>query len=1332
MAEGSDGRGQPRAGSEEGGDQGEDAVLMNPDGNRLNARNNGDESGSTASDGLNRNFEVNLDAPVAERALRQQAENVQSTDKEDDTTPNALKAGANANAGTDMQVGANEIADADVPTRANALTGEHMPTGAKATAGTHVLTGIMMHQNAGRGDNDDENVHGINPFKSRKSGRKLKPNPREPYGLRSGPRGLFSEVIPPTVAAKNRREKEFTITAQMHAPRRAVSEPDIQVVGRVEAAAGADRGDEAHAAAATRDERDHAEEPDPDDEVFVDAGEVGDLERDADHLEWAARRAYEQTLEHAARRVAEREAAARRRISEAGDQALAAEVEALYDNVGADATDDNRRERAASGELLPDEEDDAEAQAQDEQDEAQAKFQQAKAELFATIITNIRIAKDTFVDGFDARKYNGDPEALLKDLRMLQAALIKIAVALAMGRAEHNVSNVDRLAIVHIKEIYITGPRNLRPLVRQAYAKAITDAELKYEIAASLKAVEAAAIAVKRSFNDTCTALGFDGYRDDESELSYVTNGSRASALLREREHVVGQILDSVQDEVDIIVPLARGMDRESQVPTDQELHELRLNRNRCFRVYRNVLSNRWRQRDAERLNVASPREEPPRHEAPPPLNESGGSEKGESADPSPNASTIVEDFGTKSGPPPTRRVRLNPNTPENWQYTPEFAFRQRIPPPIDPTRTPLSSTRMRSQETSMNTSGFSRDAEAAKAPRVRRPDMPAGSDIGSVRSEPARPQHRRGYGQPLFGAEDADTSRQGSMRDLHNRQMNQTRREDAERSLNEATTAKDVLEALKLTAQISLSNQREYRDMEHIETAVEDKEAWYLSLPKPWNVMPNKTEKYSDEMHKIRFLLTKADTEGSRLRRFNGREADYFDWRPVVIHGIHMKNVSIADKFYALLQAFKRREDAFIDSIVRDQNPSPDAYEHIIVQLERQYGGERRAYTHAASALKFRVKLDADIQESVSDVYAEVRKYISFCCSNQMELYLRPGPTASELIRRFMPQKQVAAMIRFCKNTNVRQESGSLFQVEAYLSGLLDQFAEEQEITGVQRQPSMRRSANTANERPKWGANATPKAPTTYYSQRGGGLSRPYRGARGYGQVRGGGRGQQNWRRVYTLNEGEENAGYDDPLDHEEEQEQEDYAECGTDPDTYADAEEQFYNFYEYPSDDEADANIATTYRHYIDEELFADADEYRIFAQAVSHDIAACTLCEKKLSKKDKHLLFSCPTFKAMTLKEKCNYLQEEERCFNCLAKGHGSRSCQSKRLCSGCEKKHHSLICVKTAKPGEDVSFITDRLVKSGPDGRSASQRGRGRGGRGTRGAPFRGRGRGKPGS
>ena len=171
------------------------------------------------------------------------------------------------------------------------------------------------------------------------------------------------------------------------------------------------------------------------------------------------------------------------------------------------------------------------------------------------------------------------------------------------------------------------------------------------------------------------------------------------------------------------------------------------------------------------------------------------------------------------------------------------------------------------------------------------------------------------------------------------------------------------------------------------------------------------------------------------------------------------------------------------------------------------------------------------------------------------------------------------------------------------------------------------------------------------------------------------------------------------------------------------------FYNFYEYPSDDEIDVRVASTSLHHFDDTFFHDGDEYRIFAQTVSGENKDCALCEKKLSKKEKHLLFLCPTFKAMTLKDKCALLQEEERCFNCLARGHGTKTCQSKRTCSLCEKRHHSLICIKSAKPEEDVSFITDRLVR-----REGSTRGRGRGGRGGRGVSFRGslRGRGQRGS
>ena len=1031
--------------------------------------------------------------------------------------------------------------------------------------------------------------------------------------------------------------------------------------------------------------------PDLEDEVFVAGGDrVG--EDDPDYLEWAARRAYQQTIEHAARRAAEREAAARRELAQA-NEGLAEQVDALYDDVGADAADDNIRERIASGDALPDEEDEAEAERQDQEEaQANANFRAAKGELFATILANIREAKWTYVDNFAKERYNNDPEKLLKDLRAFLSALVKIAVALAMGRAEHETTYVDRLALVHIKEIYVMGPMNLRQLVRQTYNRIATDVEMKYELAATLKSMEAAAVAVKRSFNETCNSLNYRDYIDHESELSYVTDGSRASALLRERELVVGQLLESAQAEADIIVPLSRGIDRESQIPTDQELYDLRTDRNRFLRIYRNTMINRWQARHAERLEPAPMPPQQRGERRPlfqPPIPQV---RRQQEENPSPNASTVVEDFGLRGGPPPARRVRLNPNTPEQMLYTPEYAANRRAeaPLPPGPRQTPLSSTRMRSQETSINTSGFSQGLQGSERPTRFRPhNQEEGGETASAHSEPIFNRQNRRLFHDDLSAQAADRSS----------------RREAERSLEEATTAKDVLEALKLTAQISLNNQRDF-DKEYTETAVEDKEAWYLSLPRPWNVVPNKTEKYSDEMHKIRFLLNKADAEGSHLKRFTGREADYFDWRPVVIHGIHMKNVSIADKFYAILQAFKRNQDAFVDSLVRDQEPSPEAYEHIIVQLERQYGGERRAYTHAASALKFRAKLDAENQESVSDVYAEVRKYISFCQKNSMELYLQSGPTASELIKRFMPQKQIANMIRFCDLKGVREEDGSLYQVEAYLSRLLDIFAKEHEITGLQRLPSRRGGLGADRQ------NRSNTTPNPYYT-RGTPAYRPFRGNRGYGNA-GRGRGSQPYRRVYAL-QGADEEDYIGQTDG--------VADSSDDESQTETTEDIPYPDYDYSDEDEiSDTNPC---RYFVDEEGFGDADEYRVFAQAVTHEVDVCTLCEKKTTKKDKHLLFLCPTFKAMGLKEKCDFLQEEERCFNCLAKGHGTRTCQSRRTCSSCEKKHHSLICVKTAKPGEDVSFITQRIARSGEN----AGRGRGRGGRGGRGARGADRGRGR---
>ncbi|XP_030849736.1 uncharacterized protein LOC115927700 [Strongylocentrotus purpuratus] len=62
-------------------------------------------------------------------------------------------------------------------------------------------------------------------------------------------------------------------------------------------------------------------------------------------------------------------------------------------------------------------------------------------------------------------------------------------------------------------------------------------------------------------------------------------------------------------------------------------------------------------------------------------------------------------------------------------------------------------------------------------------------------------------------------------------------------------------------------------------------------------------------------------------------------------------------------------------------------------------------------------------------------------------------------------------------------------------------------------------------------------------------------------------------------------------------------------------------------------------------------------------------CVIC------KESHSLFGCDKFKRMQLDDRLKLVKENRLCFNCLEKGHMSRYCKLKRVCSvyGCNRKH-----------------------------------------------------------
>ncbi|XP_015121729.1 uncharacterized protein LOC107044384 [Diachasma alloeum] len=64
--------------------------------------------------------------------------------------------------------------------------------------------------------------------------------------------------------------------------------------------------------------------------------------------------------------------------------------------------------------------------------------------------------------------------------------------------------------------------------------------------------------------------------------------------------------------------------------------------------------------------------------------------------------------------------------------------------------------------------------------------------------------------------------------------------------------------------------------------------------------------------------------------------------------------------------------------------------------------------------------------------------------------------------------------------------------------------------------------------------------------------------------------------------------------------------------------------------------------------------------------------------------HRIYECPKFEAMNVSQRDKFIRNENRCLNCLAKGHGYNECSSKTRCKICKEKHHSKIHIDRGGP------------------------------------------------
>ncbi|XP_011859247.1 PREDICTED: uncharacterized protein LOC105556756 [Vollenhovia emeryi] len=99
---------------------------------------------------------------------------------------------------------------------------------------------------------------------------------------------------------------------------------------------------------------------------------------------------------------------------------------------------------------------------------------------------------------------------------------------------------------------------------------------------------------------------------------------------------------------------------------------------------------------------------------------------------------------------------------------------------------------------------------------------------------------------------------------------------------------------------------------------------------------------------------------------------------------------------------------------------------------------------------------------------------------------------------------------------------------------------------------------------------------------------------------------------------------------------------------------------------------------------------------ASSTSPDKMKCIVCAGA------HPLMKCVTFKSKTASDRYACVQRSGACYNCFGK-HRVRDCQSDKRCgvSGCQRKHHTLLHLKTAAKQAVESRVSPTVKAEGTD-------------------------------
>ena len=403
-------------------------------------------------------------------------------------------------------------------------------------------------------------------------------------------------------------------------------------------------------------------------------------------------------------------------------------------------------------------------------------------------------------------------------------------------------------------------------------------------------------------------------------------------------------------------------------------------------------------------------------------------------------------------------------------------------------------------------------------------------------------------------------------------------------------------------------------------------KSSFYMGLPPPWDVMPRTDMSPRDELSIIR------DHQKSEnaIKKFQGYQDGYFEWRKEIIPLIHIANITVVQKFQNLKLMIVKGKNSTLDVFLGETDCTPDEYKRLVHHLELHWGGELRAYNWALSNLRSARTVYMGDLDSVSENWAKVETFVSFCLKNKMEDRLKDSTTVAEVYNKVLSTEQVAEMCQMRRRGYLVSSASTIFLLEEFLRNKRDDLKEATEMLG--------------------------RAKDAF-------RGRGYRPYRGRGSYRGRGRGfgfQHQQGRTFLAqdeNQNVEEDGYDYGYDVDYEAHEQEDSALERDSSTATGDSERTFEMDYYPEDDENSYEMSHFYTHYGEGQVKVRKPE--------------CFKCKKD------HYLRKCPDFLKLPVDKRLRFLLESKKCVNCFSARHLVKDCTHKMRCDKCGKPHHSLV-------------------------------------------------------